>query len=170
MTIKPHDHMPNVDLHLATPEGPQQVNTLEFFANKTTVLFGLPGAFTPVCTMQQVPGYIKEAAALRQAGVDQIVCLSVNDPFVMQVWADSMSASGIIHMLCDGSVALTNALGLTADLSAHGLGIRSKRYAMVIVNNVVQQLQIEESLSNCQISSASSLLSLVQQSLQLPSV
>jgi peroxiredoxin len=110
---------------------------------KRIVVFGVPGAFTPTCSAQHVPGYVKHAEALKAKGIDEIWCVAVNDAFVMGAWAKEQGSQGIIRMLADGSAEWTRALGLELDLTARGLGIRCQRFAMVIQDGVVEKLAIE---------------------------
>ncbi len=118
------------------------------------VIFGLPGAFTPVCSSQQLPSYLAKEKAFKAKGVDQLICLSVNDPFVMKAWGDALGIDGKITLLADGNAELTKALGLTLDGTAFGLGIRSQRYVMVLHNGIVEKLDVEESAGECKVSHA----------------
>jgi len=123
--------------------GPNSFDVREQTAGKRVVIFGLPGAFTPTCSAKHVPGYVEQAEKLRAAGIDEIWCVSVNDAFVMGAWARDQRTSGKVRMMADGSAAFTHALGLTQDLSARGMGIRSLRYAMVVDDGVVKTLAVE---------------------------
>ena len=154
MTIQVGQKIPDMTLTLAKTDGAEKVNTTQLFAHKKTILFALPGAFTPVCSARHLPGFAANKTALEAAGVDQIVCLSVNDSFVMQAWATSLGVSDSILMLCDGSAEFTKAVGLTCDLTEAGLGIRSQRYAMIIDDGTVTCLEIEKEASSCVVSSA----------------
>ena len=124
--------------------GPNTVKVEDAVAGNTIALFGLPGAFTPTCSAQHVPGYIKHAADLKAKGVDEIWCISVNDAFVMGAWGREQNATGIVRMMGDGSAAYTKALGLDADFTKHNMGIRSRRYSALVVDGVVKQLNLEE--------------------------
>ena len=124
--------------------GPNPVNVAEAAAGKTIALFALPGAFTPTCSAKHVPGYVANHAALRAAGVDEIWCVSVNDAFVMGAWARDQQTAGKVRMLGDGSADFTRATGLTLDLTARGMGLRSNRYSMLVKNGVVTTLNVEE--------------------------
>ena len=124
--------------------GPNPVNVTEAAAGKTIALFALPGAFTPTCSAKHVPGYVAQYDALRAAGVDEIWCVSVNDAFVMGAWARDQKTAGKVRMLGDGSADFTRATGLTLDLTARGMGLRSNRYSMLIKNGVVATLNVEE--------------------------
>lgn len=143
MTIAIGDKLPNVDLYRMGDKGPEKVSSADLFAGKKTVLFAVPGAFTPTCSQAHVPGYVVKADELLSKGVDQIVCLSVNDAFVMDAWGKNQNADRIM-MIADGSGDFTRAVGLEMDLNARGLGMRSQRYAMVIEDGTVTHLNVEE--------------------------
>ncbi|SDM74993.1 Peroxiredoxin [Oryzisolibacter propanilivorax] len=123
--------------------GPQPVDVQKEAAGKTIALFAVPGAFTPTCSAQHVPGYVEQADALKAAGVDEIWCLSVNDPFVMGAWAQDQKTAGKVRMLADGDAAFAKATGLTLDLNGKGLGLRSNRYSMLVKDGKVTQLNVE---------------------------
>ncbi len=123
--------------------GPQPVDVQKAAAGKTIALFAVPGAFTPTCSAQHVPGYVENAEALKAAGVDEIWCLSVNDAFVMGAWAQDQKTAGKVRMLADGDAAFAKATGLTLDLNGKGLGLRSNRYSMLVKDGKVAQLNIE---------------------------
>ena len=123
--------------------GPNPVDVQAASAGKTIALFALPGAFTPTCSAQHVPGYVALADQLRAKGVDEIWCVSVNDAFVMGAWARDQKTNGKVRMLADGSAVFTQATGLTLDLTARGMGLRSNRYSMLVKDGVVQSLNIE---------------------------
>ena len=123
--------------------GPNAVDVAKATAGKTIALFALPGAFTPTCSAQHVPGYVANADAFKAAGVDEIWCVSVNDAFVMGAWARDQKTAGKVRMLGDGSAAFAQATGLTLDLTAKGLGLRSNRYSMLVKNGVVATLNVE---------------------------
>ncbi|MBZ6380343.1 peroxiredoxin [Sphingomonas sanguinis] len=142
MTIKVGDHIPAATLVKATPDGPEQVSTTDFFAGKRVALFAVPGAFTPTCSAQHLPGFIAQADALKAKGVDEIACTSVNDVFVMKAWGQTNAASAIT-MLADGNADFAKAVGLTMDGSKFGMGTRSQRYAMLVNDGVVEQLFVE---------------------------
>lgn len=128
----------------AGPDGPRETSTDEVFGGKSVVLFGVPGAFTPTCSMKHLPGFVENEAALRAKGVDQIACMAVNDAFVMRAWAKQEGVGEGILMLADGSGSLTKALGLELDLSARGLGVRSQRFALVAKDGVVERIAVEK--------------------------
>ena len=123
--------------------GPNPVPVAQASAGKTIALFALPGAFTPTCSAQHVPGYVAQAAALKAAGVDEIWCLSVNDAFVMGAWARELKTAGVVRMLADGSADFARATGLTLDLTGRGMGLRSNRYSMLVKDGKVVTLNIE---------------------------
>jgi peroxiredoxin len=124
--------------------GPNTFDVAAITAGKKIAIFGLPGAFTPTCSAQHVPGYVKHAAELKAKGVDEIWCISVNDAFVMGAWGRDQKSTGIVRMMADGNAAYSKALGLDADFTKFGMGVRSQRYSMLVDNGVVKQLNIEE--------------------------
>lgn len=142
MTIKVGDRIPAATLVKATPDGPEQVSTTDFFAGKRVALFAVPGAFTPTCSAQHLPGFIAQADALKAKGVDEIACTSVNDVFVMKAWGQTNQADAVT-MLADGNADFAKAVGLTMDGSKFGMGTRSQRYAMLVNDGVVEQLFVE---------------------------
>ncbi len=123
--------------------GPNSFDIAEATAGKTIAIFGLPGAYTPTCSAKHVPGYVARHAELRAAGVDEVWCVSVNDAFVMGAWGRDQHTAGKVRMMADGSAEFTKATGLTLDLSARGMGLRSQRYSMLVVDGVVKTLNIE---------------------------
>lgn len=137
--------------------GPNVVKVEDAIAGKTIAIFGLPGAFTPTCSAQHVPGYVKHAGELKARGVDEIWCISVNDAFVMGAWGREQKATGFVRMMGDGSAAYTKALGLDADFTKHNMGIRSRRYSALVVDGVVRQLNMEEA-GKFEVSNAESML------------
>jgi peroxiredoxin len=145
MTIKVGDRIPSVSLTRMTADGPKPVSTDELFAGRTVALFAVPGAFTPTCSARHLPGFIDKADALRAAGVDEIVCVAVNDVFVMDAWGRSAGADGKVTMVADGNGAFARALGLDLDATGFGMGQRSKRFSMLVRDGVVAVLNIDES-------------------------
>lgn len=141
--IKIGDRIPAMKLMTPTANGPREIDTGTLFAGKTAVLFAVPGAFTPTCSIKHLPGFLEQYDALKAKGVDEIVCLAVNDVFVMDAWAKTQHTDGKIIMLADGSGAFTQALGLELDLVARGLGIRSQRFALIAKDGVVTHLAVE---------------------------
>lgn len=142
MTISKGDKIPDVTLTKATPEGPEQVQASEYFAGKKVALFAVPGAYTPTCSAKHLPGYVENADALKEKGVDEIACTAVNDAFVMNAWKQS-DGSEDITMLADGSGDFAKALGMDADFSAYGMGQRSNRYSMIVDDGVVTEINVE---------------------------
>ncbi|MFN3610714.1 peroxiredoxin [Tepidimonas sp.] len=142
--------------------GPNPVPVRAAAAGKTIALFAVPGAFTPTCSAKHVPGYIERYDELRAAGVDEIWCVSVNDPFVMGAWARDQGTAGKVRMLADGSAQFAQATGLTLDLTARGLGLRSNRYSMLVQDGVVKALNIEAP-GQFEVSDADTLLAQVRQ-------
>ena len=155
--IKIGDTLPPMKLTAATPDGPKEVSAEEVFGTGKVVLFAVPGAFTPTCSMRHLPGYLENMDTLRAKGVDRVACIAVNDPFVLQAWAKDQGVDDRITMLADGSGAFTRALGLELDLTARGLGIRSQRYAMLIEDGRVAHLGVE-SPGGFEVSTAESVL------------
>lgn len=158
MTIKVGDRLPSVTLRQVTPEGPKEVTTDDFFRNKKVVLFAVPGAFTPACSQRHLPGFVDKSTDIRAKGIDEIACVAVNDPAVMGAWGRDQKTNGKVTMLADGSGDLVRALGLELDLTKGGLGIRSKRYSMLIDNGVVKSLNIEQQPGQVDASSADAML------------
>ena len=158
MAIKVGDSLPaDVKLKEMGDGGPKDVTVGELFKGRKVVLFAVPGAFTPTCSMKHLPGFVEQAAALRQKGADEVVCLSVNDAFVMGAWGDQQKAKGKVRMVADGNGELTNALGLGVDASGYGMGQRSKRYAMIVDDGKVKELLVEPG-GGLNVSSAESVL------------
>ncbi|HET6536050.1 MAG TPA: peroxiredoxin [Sphingomicrobium sp.] len=143
MTIQVGDKLPDVSLTLATSDGPKPTTSGEYFKDKKVALFAVPGAFTPTCSARHLPSYVDKAADLKGKGIDEIACISVNDPFVMAAWGER-DGSRDITMLADGNGAFAEAIGLTMDGSKFGLGTRSQRYSMIVDDGVVEQLNVEE--------------------------
>ncbi len=157
MTIKVGDKIPQVTLSTMTEEGPKPVDLGELCEGKKVVLFAVPGAFTPTCSAQHLPGYITNSSALKEKGVDVIACVSVNDAFVMAAWGKDRNSGDNVLMLADGNGEFTAAVGLEMDGKAFGLGTRSQRYAMVIDSGVVTTLNVEPGPS-LDVSSSESIL------------
>ncbi|HEX2841961.1 peroxiredoxin [Hyphomicrobium sp.] len=144
MTIKVGDKLPDAKFAVMGEGGPKPVSTRELFDGKTVVLFAVPGAFTPTCSEQHLPGFIGALDALKAKGVSTIACTAVNDVFVLNAWSKARGADGIT-MLADGNADFAKALGLNVDLTPFGLGTRSQRYAMIVEDGVVKYLAIENS-------------------------
>jgi peroxiredoxin len=144
MTIAKGDKLPDVTLVKATADGPQKVQSGEYFKGKKVALFSVPGAFTPTCSAKHLPGFKQLAGEIKGKGVDVIACLSVNDAFVMRAWAEDQAVGDDIAMLADGGAAFTDAVGLSFDASRFGMGKRSQRYSMIVDDGVVKELNIEQ--------------------------
>ncbi len=158
MTIKVGDSLPKATHRLITADGAIPVTTEEYFGRSKVVLFGLPGAFTPTCHKNHLPGFLADEAAFKAKGVGKIAMTSVNDPYVLAEWSKATGSGGHIDFLSDGNAEFAKALGLEFDASAGGLGVRSKRYAMLIEEGVVKILNVEESPGKADLSSAAHLL------------
>ncbi|HYH18601.1 MAG TPA: peroxiredoxin [Azospirillum sp.] len=143
MTLKVGNAIPSVTLKHLTDNGMQEITTDEIFKGKKVVLFSLPGAFTPTCSAKHLPGFVQQAEAIKAKGVDTIVCLAVNDPFVMRAWGEKYGVDGKVLMLPDGNAALTSAMGLTMDGSGYGLGTRGQRFALIAEDGKVTDLAVE---------------------------
>jgi len=143
MTIKVGDTIPSMKLMAATTDGPKEISTDEIFKGKKVVLFAVPGAFTPTCSAKHLPGFVQNAAALKEKGVDTIACVAVNDAFVMGAWGKEQGTDDKVLMLADGAAAFAKALGLELDLNARGMGWRSQRYALVAEDGKVTHLGVE---------------------------
>ena len=143
MTIQVGDTIPSAKLMQGTPDGPKEVTTEELFGGKTVVLFGVPGAFTPTCSVKHLPSFVQNAEALTAKGVDAIACMAVNDVFVMTAWGKDQGVGDKVMMLADGSAAFTKAMGLELDLTGRGLGIRSQRFALVAKDGKVTHIGVE---------------------------
>jgi len=158
MTINVGDKLPSATLRQVTPEGPKEVSTDDFFRGKKVALFAVPGAFTSACSQRHLPGYVDKATDIRAKGVDEIACVAVNDAAVMGAWGKDQKTEGKVTMLADGSGDFVRALGLELDLSKGGLGIRSKRYSMLVDNGVVKSLNVEQQPGQVDASSAEAML------------
>lgn len=150
--------IPNVAVKVTKGDETLDIETSEYFSNKKIALFALPGAFTPTCSAAHLPGFVVQADALKSKGVDEIICMSVNDAFVMKAWSDAQNAEELT-MLADGNADFAKSLGLELDGTAWGMGIRSKRFAMIVNNGIVENLEIDE--SGFEKSSAENILSLL---------
>jgi peroxiredoxin len=142
MTVQVGDKIPQAPLTIATADGPQPTNAADYFAGKRVALFAVPGAFTPTCSARHLPSFVDKAGELKAKGVDEIACVSVNDPFVMAAWGERDGSSDIT-MLADGNGAFSEALGLEFDGSKFGMGKRSQRYSMLVNDGVIEQLNVE---------------------------
>lgn len=160
MTINVGDPIPDATLFRMGDNGPEPIETQDYFKGRKVVLFGLPGAFTPTCSARHVPGFLEHADEFRAKGVDAIACVSVNDAFVMGAWGKDQGVGNKIDMLGDGSANLAKAMGLDVDMSARGFGVRSQRFAMVVDDGVVKALAVEE-MPGLDVSAAEKILELV---------
>lgn len=142
MTIQQGDRIPAATFKVMGKDGPEDLSADQVFAGKRVVLFAVPGAFTPGCTVTHLPGYVVNADRIREKGVDTIACVAVNDAFVMDAWGKSRNAENIL-MLADGNAEFTRAAGLEMDASGFGMGTRSRRYAMVVNDGVIEHLAVE---------------------------
>ena len=159
MPIQVGDRLPDAHFGVVTPDGVETRSTADVFGNRTVALFAVPGAFTPTCPRNHLPGYVEPAAR----GVDAIAVTGVNDPFVMDAWARSSGAAGTIEFLADGSALFARALGLDQDLTERGMGVRSQRYAMLVTDGVVRSLAVEEGPGRADLSGAAALLKLLDE-------
>lgn len=159
MTIKVGDKLPDATFTVMGPEGPKPVKMAEVFAGKKVALFAVPGAYTPTCHQQHMPGFMAHLEELKSKGVDQVACTAVNDIFVLDNWSKDTGAAGKILMLADGSADFATAIGLEIDLMARGLGVRSKRYAMLVEDGVVKVLNVDDAPPMHDKSSAATLCS-----------
>jgi glutaredoxin/glutathione-dependent peroxiredoxin len=160
MTIKPGDKFPSIMLKRLGANGMEDVNTDDVMKGKKVVLFSVPGAFTPTCSAKHLPGFVNNAEEFKKKGVSEIVCMAVNDPFVMSAWGKANGADGKVNMLPDGNGVLTRALGLEMDGTGYGLGQRSQRFAMLVDNGTVKALQVEAP-GKFEVSSAEAMLKAV---------
>ena len=165
MAIQVGDKLPDASFMVMTPTGPAKKSTADIFASKKVALFAVPGAFTPTCQQQHVPGFVARVDELKGKGVDLIACTAVNDVFVLTQFAKDTGADGKIMMLADGNAEFAKKLGLDIDLSGFGLGVRSKRYAMLVDDGVVTVLNVEDSPPQHDKSSAATLCSIIDRSL-----
>ena len=154
MSIKQGDNVPAATFKRLTATGIENISTDTLLKGKKVIVFGLPGAYTPVCSTSHLPGFVAKAAELKGKGVDEIACVSVNDPFVMQAWGKEHGTDGKVTMLSDADGSFTKAIGLAIDLPDFGLSGRSERYSMVVENGVVKSVNVEKSVLDHGISSA----------------
>lgn len=158
MMIKVGDRLPDATFRVMTPDGPAPKTTEELFKGKKAVLFAVPGAFTPTCHKNHLPGFLQREAEFRQKGIDEIYVTGVNDVFVMDAWRKASGAEGKIEFLSDGNGEFAKATGLSLDATGAGLGFRSKRYAMLVDDMMVKALNVEDVPGKADISSADNLL------------
>ncbi len=158
MTIAVGAKLPAATFKVPTADGAAEMTTEEVFAGKKAILFGVPGAFTPTCSNNHLPGFLENADAIHAKGVDVIACLSVNDHFVMKAWANHTGAKDKILFLADGSAEFTRAAGLDLDMTSRGFGVRSKRFAAIVEDGVVTSLDIEDSPGSAVVSGAAAVI------------
>jgi peroxiredoxin len=155
------DKLPQATLKRVTPDGADNIDTGDYFAGRTVVLFGVPGAFTPTCSNNHLPGFLENRDAILAKGVDAIAVVAVNDHHVMRAWARFSGGEGQIDFLADGNGTFTQALGLATDMSGGGLGTRARRFSMIVKNGVVQALNLEEKAGTAEMTGAARILELL---------
>ena len=161
MKLKENDKIPNSEIFVLENGEPTKKNIGELLNNKKVIIFGLPGAYTSVCSAKHLPGYVNNIGKFKQKGIDQIICISVNDPFVMNAWGKENNVGDKILMIGDPFLSFTKAIGAQVDKSSRGLGIRSNRYTMLVDNLNVIKIQEEKDTGACEISAAENFLELV---------
>ena len=161
MRIKENEKIPSSEVFILEDGEPIKKNIESFLKNKKAIIFGLPGAYTSVCSAKHLPGYVDNHDKYKAKGVDLIVCISVNDPFVMDAWGKSQNVADKILMMADPFLSFTKSIGADVDKSARGLGMRSNRYTMLIDNLIVIKLQEEKDAGECEVSAAQNFLDLV---------
>ena len=158
MKIKENESIPNSEVFILEDGEPVKRNIEKFLKNKKTVIFGLPGAYTSVCSAKHLPGYVKNSEKYKEKGVDQIICISVNDPFVMNAWGKENNVGDKIIMMGDPFLNFTKAIGAEVDKSGRGLGIRSNRYTMLVEKGEVKKVEEEKETATCELSRAENFL------------
>ena len=161
MKIKEKETIPSSEVFILENGEPIQKDIQSFLKNKKSVIFGLPGAYTSVCSAKHLPGYVKNSEKYKEKGIDQIICMSVNDPFVMNAWGKENNVGDKIIMMGDPFLNFTKAIGAEVDKSGRGLGIRSNRYTMLVDNLKIIKIKEEKDTGSCEISSAENFLELV---------
>ena len=159
MAIQVGDHLPQATFRVMTDDGPAARSTDDVFKGRKVVLVAVPGAFTPTCDRNHLPGYVRRADEIRAKGIDAIAVTAVNDVFVLKAWSQSTEADGKVEMLADGNADFAKALGLTMDGSGFGLGTRSQRYSMLVEDGVVKSINLEDSPGKADVSGAEALIS-----------
>jgi len=160
MTVSKGDQIPHAQLTIMTDQGPSPVDAAELMSEGTTVLFAVPGAFTPTCSAQHLPGFVEHAAEISARGVDRIICMAVNDVFVMDAWGESAGVGDKLIMAADGNADFTQALGLAMDGRAFGMGQRAQRFAMIVRDGEIAEVMIEAP-GEFQVSSAEHVISML---------
>ena len=161
MKLKENENLPSEDIFVLENGEPTKKNISEYTKGKKVIIFGLPGAYTSVCSAKHLPGYVKNIDAFKNKGIDHVICMSVNDPFVMSAWGKEHNVGDKIVMAGDPFLTFTKSIGADVDKSARGLGIRSNRYTMLVEDGQVTKLQEEEDTGACEISAAENFLDLV---------
>ncbi len=161
MAVQVGDRIPEVNFKVIGEQGPEDRSASSIFEGRKVVMFAVPGAFTPTCHVKHLPNYVDNADALKAKGVDEIVCVAVNDPFVMKAWGDANNVTGKVTLVADHDASFAKGMGLDFDASAVGLGVRSKRYAMLVDNGVVKALNVEEAPATMELSSAEKILAAI---------
>ena len=161
MKLKENQTIPNAEVFILENGEPVKKNIENFLRNKKSVIFGLPGAYTSVCSAKHLPGYVKNREKYKEKGIDQIICISVNDPFVMNAWGKENNVGDKIIMMGDPFLNFTKAIGAEVDKSGRGLGIRSNRYTMLVDNLKIIKIQEEKDTGSCEISAAENFLKLI---------
>ena len=161
MNIKENDQIPNSEVFIMENGDPVKKNTQELLKNKKAIIFGLPGAYTSVCSAKHLPGYVRMYDEYKNKGVDHIICISVNDPFVMDAWGKDHNVGEKILMIGDPFLNFTKAIGSDVDKSARGLGVRSNRFTMFVDNLKIVKIQEEEDTGSCEISAAENFIKLI---------
>ena len=161
MNIKENDNLPNSEVFVFADGEPVKKNIEDFFKNKKVVIFGLPGAYTSVCSAKHLPGYVNMFRKYKEKGIDHIICISVNDPFVMNAWGKENKVKDKILMMGDPFLNFTKAIGADVDKSGRGLGVRSNRYTMLVNDMKVVKIQEEKDAGSCEVSAAENFLQLV---------
>jgi peroxiredoxin len=144
MSIKVGDRLPKASFVKATPDGPQPIDSEDYFRGRRIALFSVPGAFTPTCSARHLPGFVEKVDELKAKGVDEVACTAVNDAFVLNAWSESAGAGGKVTMLADGNGDFVEAIGLDADFGKFGMGRRGQRWSMIVNDGVVEDLNVEE--------------------------
>lgn len=158
MTIAVNDRLPDAEFMTPGPDGPTPTTAAQELDGKTVVLFAVPGAFTPTCSIAHAPAFVAMADKIKAKGVDAILCVSVNDAFVLDAWAKQLDPEGRVRFLADGSATFTKAIGMELDATGFGMGVRSHRYAMIVKDRVVTHLEQEENPGVCTVSGADAVL------------
>ena len=154
MKIKEGEKLPSAEFFYMDESGPRKIKSSELFDNQKTIIIGVPGAFTKVCSAQHLPGYVKNFDSVKQKGITKIICISVNDPNVMKAWGESQKVKDKIFMAADPYCEFTKSIGAEVNKTDRGLGIRSVRYTMLVENNIVKTIKEEEETGVCEISAA----------------